>query len=96
MIEASQLGNGFINDTEDQVNDLSGITVPVLVRYSHFDKSVPSRNAKRVAAEVATCDLYEVPSDTHLIWIGSYAGGRLAAAIVISQVLLSPAVRARC
>lgn len=74
MIEASQSGTGFINDIQHRVDDLSGITVPVLVIYSPFDKSVPPRNAKRVAAEVATCDLYEVPSDTHLIWIGDYAG----------------------
>ena len=74
LIETSQSGTGFVNDIEHRVNDLAGITVPVLVIYSPYDKSVSPSNAKRVAAEVATCELYEVPSDTHLIWIGNYAG----------------------
>jgi pimeloyl-ACP methyl ester carboxylesterase len=73
MIETSQSGTGFMNDIEHRVNDLAGITLPVLAMYSPYDKSVPPRNAERVAAEVATCELYEVPSDTHLIWIGNYA-----------------------
>jgi pimeloyl-ACP methyl ester carboxylesterase len=74
MIEASQSGTGFMNDIEHRVSDLAGITIPVLAMYSPYDKSVPPKNAKRVAAEVARCELHEVPSDTHLIWIGSYAG----------------------
>jgi pimeloyl-ACP methyl ester carboxylesterase len=53
--------------------DLSSISAPVLAMYSPFDKSVPPRHAKRVATEVATCELYEVPADTHLIWIGKSA-----------------------
>jgi len=73
MIRTFQSGTGFMNDIEHRVNDLTGITVPTLVMYSPNDKSVPPKNAKRVAAEVATCELYEVPSDTHLIWIGRYA-----------------------
>lgn len=73
MIETSQSGTGFMNDIEHRVNDLAGITVPVLVMYSPYDQAVPPKNAKRVAAEVATCELYEVPSDTHLIWIGRSA-----------------------
>jgi len=73
MIETSQSGTGFMNDIEHRVNDLAGITLPVLVMFSPYDKSVPPRNAERVAAEVATCELHEVPSDTHLIWIGNYA-----------------------
>jgi pimeloyl-ACP methyl ester carboxylesterase len=44
-----------------------------LVIYSLHDKTVPSENARRVAAAVATCELYEVPADTHLIWIGRSA-----------------------
>ncbi len=73
MIRTFQSGTGFMNDIEHRVDDLTGITAPTLVMYSPNDKSVPPSNAKRVAAEVATCELYEVPSDTHLIWIGRYA-----------------------
>jgi pimeloyl-ACP methyl ester carboxylesterase len=73
MIETSQSGSGFMNDIEHRVDDLGGIIMPTLVMYSPFDKSVPPRNAQRVAAEVTTCELYEVLSDTHLIWIGTYA-----------------------
>jgi pimeloyl-ACP methyl ester carboxylesterase len=73
MIETSRSGKGFINDVEHRVDDLSGISAPVLVMYSPNDKSVPPRNAKRVAGEVASSELYEVPSDTHLIWIGKTA-----------------------
>jgi pimeloyl-ACP methyl ester carboxylesterase len=62
-----------MNDIEHRVDDLGGIIMPTLVMYSPFDKSVPPRNAQRVAAEVTTCELYEVLSDTHLIWIGTYA-----------------------
>jgi pimeloyl-ACP methyl ester carboxylesterase len=70
LIKTSRSGTGFMNDLNHRVDDLSGIAVPVLVMYSPYDKSVPPKNAKRVAAEVATCELYEVPADTHLIWIG--------------------------
>jgi pimeloyl-ACP methyl ester carboxylesterase len=73
LLATSQSGTGFMNDLEHQVDDLSGITAPVLVMHSPYDKSVPVKNARRVAAEVATCELFEVPADTHLIWIGSLA-----------------------
>jgi pimeloyl-ACP methyl ester carboxylesterase len=73
MIRTSRSGTGFMNDIEHRVDDLSGITAPTLAMYSPNDKSVPPRHAKRVAAEVRTCELYAVPSDTHLIWIGKYA-----------------------
>jgi len=73
MIGTFQSGTGFINDIEHRVNDLTNITVPTLVMYSPNDKSVPPKNARRIAAEISTCELYEVPSDTHLIWIGSHA-----------------------
>ncbi len=73
LIKTSQSGTGFMNDLNHRVDDLSGITAPVLVMHSPYDRSVPLKNAKRVAAEVATCELYEVPSDTHLIWIGKSA-----------------------
>jgi pimeloyl-ACP methyl ester carboxylesterase len=54
--------------------DLHTITVPVLAMYSPYDRAVPPRNAQRVANEIANCELFEVPSDTHLLWIGKYAG----------------------
>ena len=73
LLASCQSGTGFMNDLEHRVDDLTGITAPVLVIYSPYDKSVPPKNAKCVAAEVATCELYEVPSDTHLIWIGKSA-----------------------
>jgi pimeloyl-ACP methyl ester carboxylesterase len=73
MIETSQASTGFLNDIEHKVNDLATITKPVLVMYSPNDKTVSPNNARRVASEIATCELFEVPSDTHLIWIGTSA-----------------------
>jgi pimeloyl-ACP methyl ester carboxylesterase len=73
MIETSRSGTGFINDLQHRVDDLSGITAPILFMYSPNDKQVPPGNARRVAAEVAGCELYEVPADSHLIWIGKAA-----------------------
>ena len=73
MIQTSQSGTGFMNDIEHRVDNLAAITKPVLVMYSPNDKTVSPKNAYRVASEVATCELYEVPSDTHLIWIGKSA-----------------------
>jgi pimeloyl-ACP methyl ester carboxylesterase len=73
MLQTSQSGTGFMNDLEHSVDNLAKITKPVLVMYSPHDKTVSPKNARRVAAEVATCELYEVPSDTHLIWIGKSA-----------------------
>jgi pimeloyl-ACP methyl ester carboxylesterase len=73
MIATSQSGTGFVNDIEHFVDDLSDITTPVLAMYSPNDRSVPPKNAKRIEAEVSKCQLYEVPADTHLIWIGKTA-----------------------
>lgn len=73
MIRTSQSGTGFINDIEHTINNFTEITMPVLVMYSPNDRAVPPKNAERIAAEVATCELYETPADTHLIWIGRYA-----------------------
>jgi pimeloyl-ACP methyl ester carboxylesterase len=73
MIQASQSGTGFMNDIEHRVDKLDTITRPVLVMYSPNDKTVSPKNARRVADEVATSELYVVPSDTHLIWIGKTA-----------------------
>jgi pimeloyl-ACP methyl ester carboxylesterase len=66
-------GTGFINDIEHRVDQLQTIRLPVLVMYSPNDKSVPPKNAQRVAREVEHCELYEVPADSHLIWIGPHA-----------------------
>jgi pimeloyl-ACP methyl ester carboxylesterase len=73
MIQTSQASTGFLNDIEHKVDHLADITKPVLVMYSPNDKTVSPKNAQRVASEIATCELYEVPSDTHLIWIGDSA-----------------------
>ena len=73
MIETSQASTGFLNDIEHRVDNLTTITKPVLVMYSPNDKTVSPNNARRVASEIATCELYEVPSDTHLLWIGKSA-----------------------
>lgn len=73
MIQTSQVSTGFLIDIEHKVDNLSTITKPVLVMYSPNDATVSPRNAQRIASEIATCELYEVPSDTHLIWIGASA-----------------------
>ena len=73
MIQTSQASTGFLNDIEHKVDNLATITKPVLVMYSPNDKTVSPNNARRVASEIATCELYEVPSDTHMIWIGKSA-----------------------
>jgi esterase/lipase len=62
-----------MNDIEHRVDQLDKIAPPVLVMYSPNDRTVSSKNAQRVAEEVATGELYAVPSDTHLIWIGKSA-----------------------
>ena len=73
MIQTSQASTGFLNDLEHKVDNLAAITKPVLVMYSPNDKTVSPKNAQRIAHEIANCELYEVPSDTHLIWIGKSA-----------------------
>ena len=73
MILTLRSGKGFMNDIEHRVENLSTITCPILVMYSPNDKTVSPSNALRVANEVATCELYSVASDTHLIWIGKPA-----------------------
>ena len=73
MLQTSQASTGFLNDIEHKVDNLAAITKPVLVMYSPNDGTVSPKNARRLANEIATCELYEVPSDTHLIWIGNSA-----------------------
>jgi pimeloyl-ACP methyl ester carboxylesterase len=73
MLQTSRASTGFLNDIEHKVENLATITKPVLVMYSPNDGTVSPKNAQRIASEVATSELYEVPSDTHLIWIGDSA-----------------------
>ena len=73
MLQTSQASTGFLNDIEHKLDHLDTITKPLLVMYSPNDGTVSPKNAGRLANEIATCELYEVPSDTHLIWIGKYA-----------------------
>jgi pimeloyl-ACP methyl ester carboxylesterase len=73
MLLSSRSGRGFINDIEHKVDNLAAITLPVLVMYSPNDRTVSPKNAQRVADEVPHCELYAVPSDTHLIWIRACA-----------------------
>ncbi len=73
MLQTSQASTGFVNDMEHKVENLSTITKPVLVMYSPNDGTVSPENARRIANEIATSELYEVLSDTHLIWIGDSA-----------------------
>ena len=73
MLQTSQASTGFLLDIEHRVDNLATIGKPVLVMYSPNDATVSPRNAQRLANEIASCELYEVPSDTHLIWIGEHA-----------------------
>jgi pimeloyl-ACP methyl ester carboxylesterase len=73
MLQTSQASTGFLNDIEHKIDNLATITKPVLVMYSPNDGTVSPKNAQRLAGEIATCELFEVPSDTHLIWIGKSA-----------------------
>jgi pimeloyl-ACP methyl ester carboxylesterase len=73
MIQTSQASTGFLNDIEHKVDNLASITKPVLVMYSPNDRTVSPKNAQRIANEIATSELYEVASDTHLIWISDSA-----------------------
>lgn len=75
FIETSQSGNGFIQDLEHCVDSLAGIKIPILFMYSPYDKVAPPTNVQRVATEVAHCQSYEVPAESHLIWIGPSADG---------------------
>jgi len=73
MLLTSRSGTGFINDIEHRVDHLASISAPVLVMYSPNDRTVSPKNAQRISDEVTTCELYAVPSDTHLLWIGKTA-----------------------
>ncbi len=70
MILTCGPSTGFVNDVEHTVDHLATITAPVLVMFSPYDNTVSPNNARRLSAEIVKCELFEVPSDTHLIWIG--------------------------
>lgn len=73
MLQTSRSGTGFVNDIEHKVENLASISAPVLVMYSPHDRTVSPQNAQRIANEIPNHELYAVPSDTHLIWIGKTA-----------------------
>ncbi|MBE9063170.1 alpha/beta fold hydrolase [cf. Phormidesmis sp. LEGE 11477] len=73
MLKTSQSGTGFMNDIEHYLDSLDGITAPTLVMYSPHDSVVLPKHAKRIAASVKNCECYEVPADSHLIWIGRFS-----------------------
>lgn len=73
MLQTSRSGTGFMNDIEHHVENLVEITSPVLVMFSPNDNTVSPMNAQRVCREVRNCELFEVASDSHLIWIGKSA-----------------------
>lgn len=73
MFQTCRSSTGFLHDIAHHVEGLGTITAPTLVMYSPHDGTVSPENAFYVGAKVATAELYEVPSDTHLIWIGKTA-----------------------
>ncbi len=74
MVRTSRSGTGFLNDIQHSVEQLDTISRPVLCMFSPYDNTVSPRNAVRVGREIAGSELYEVPADTHLLWIGKTAG----------------------
>ncbi|WP_237417172.1 alpha/beta fold hydrolase [Halobacillus litoralis] len=73
MLATSQSGKGFMTDLDHETPDISGIQVPVLGMYSQKDRSVPYTNALLLKSSVPDCEIFEVDSDSHLIWIGKDA-----------------------
>jgi pimeloyl-ACP methyl ester carboxylesterase len=73
MIRSCRSGRGFMADIGHHLDGFSGIAAPVLFLYSQHDATVSSEDASRVAAQVPTAVICEIPADTHLIWIGKTA-----------------------
>ncbi|WP_085506853.1 alpha/beta fold hydrolase [Thalassobacillus devorans] len=73
MLATSHSGKGFSADLEHQPIDLSKLTVPVLGMYAKKDGSVHYSNAILLQSLVPHSEIYEVPADSHLIWIGEHA-----------------------
>ncbi|WP_082234751.1 alpha/beta fold hydrolase [Halobacillus massiliensis] len=73
IIMTSSSGKGFLLDLEHRVPDLREVKVPVLGMYAQKDKSVAYSNATFLQSNVPQCEIYDVPSNSHLIWIGTQA-----------------------
>ncbi|UOQ92710.1 alpha/beta hydrolase [Halobacillus shinanisalinarum] len=73
MLATAQSGKGFSLDINQGIPDMSKIQAPVLGMYSHKDKSVPYSQALLLQSTVPSCEIYDVKSDSHLIWIGRSA-----------------------
>ncbi|MFC7062677.1 alpha/beta fold hydrolase [Halobacillus seohaensis] len=73
LLLSSRSGKGFMLDINHKVLDMSQIKVPVLGMYTQKDKSVDYSNALSLQSNVPKCEIYEVKSDSHLIWIGENA-----------------------
>ncbi|UOR13245.1 alpha/beta hydrolase [Halobacillus amylolyticus] len=69
MLTTAQSGKGFSLDINHGVADMSKIQAPVLGMYSHKDNSVPYSQALLLKSTVPSCEIYDVKSDSHLIWI---------------------------
>ncbi|MFQ3543737.1 alpha/beta hydrolase [Halobacillus rhizosphaerae] len=73
MLATSQSGKGFSLDLTHETPDLSKVQVPVLGMYSQKDKTVQYTNAQLLKSNAPNCEIFEVDSDSHLIWIGKHA-----------------------
>ncbi|WP_173917048.1 alpha/beta fold hydrolase [Halobacillus sp. Marseille-Q1614] len=73
MIRTSQAGKGLLIDREHRVPELSQVKAPVLGMYAQKDKSISYSNALLLQSNVPECEIYDVPSNSHLIWIGKQA-----------------------
>ena len=73
MLATSQSGKGFSLDLTHETPDLSKVQVPVLGMYSQKDKTVQYTNAQLLESNAPNCEIFEVDSDSHLIWIGKHA-----------------------
>ncbi|MFG6149569.1 alpha/beta fold hydrolase [Halobacillus sp. B23F22_1] len=73
MLCSFQSGKGFLLDITHKAANMNQIKVPVLGMYTQKDRSVDYSNAVLLQSTVPNCEIYEVKSDSHLIWIGEYA-----------------------
>lgn len=73
MIEASQSGQGFLNDLQHRVRDLDTVTCPTLALYSPYDHAVRPENSQRLVPVLPHCEVVATSASSHLIWIGASA-----------------------
>nr|WP_256521751.1 alpha/beta fold hydrolase [Halobacillus sp. A5] len=73
MLATSQSGKGFLLDIQQNAHNMDEIKVPVLGMYTQKDRSVDYSNAVLLQSTVPNCEIYDVKSDSHLIWIGKNA-----------------------